>query len=234
MNKVVKLVAIGLGANALFAVAFVGSALMRGAAFHEIPVIGKLAQAPEATPAGPAEELPAPGELQPEKPFPPRRAAQAGVFDVFRLQSPYSNRELAKLVDELKGKILEADLRLADLEEQEEHLAERQEVLDEQFRTLQRMRTDLEEFEAELEARSAEIARDEASAAQRGQERWSTLAGLFAEGDPEELSTRLQDYAPGDAARILHALPEERARQLLAALPEAQWKDYAEAYSAGE
>ena len=38
---------------------------------------------------------------------------------------------------------------------------------------------------------------------------------LIAEGDPEELSTRLQDYAPGDAARILHALPEERARQLL-------------------
>ena len=232
MNKAVKLAAIGLGANALFATTFVGFALMRGAALHEIPLIGKLAAAP--TEVEPATEPPGPEQLDPEKPFPPVRTANAGVFDVFRLEAPYSGRELSKLVDELKSKRMEVERRLAELETLDEHLAERQRVLDEQFRTLQQMRTGLEEFEAELEARAAEVARDEASREQRGAARWSTLAGLFEEGDAEELSTRLMEYEPADAARVLKALPDERARQLLGALPEAQWKDYAEAYSAGE
>ncbi len=232
MNKVVKLAAIGLGANALFAGAFVGFALMRGAALHEIPGIGKLVPPPEAV-----EEVAQPAgteDLEPPRNFPPRRAAGAGVFDVFRLESPYSTRELAKLVEELQAKHMEADMRLADLEALQAHVEERQQTLDEQFRTVQQMRTSLEEYEAELEARAAEVKRDEQSLAQRGGKRWETLAGLFADGDVEELSTRLLEYSPEDAAHILRALPDERARQLLAVLPEAQWKDYAEAFSAGE
>jgi len=230
MNKLVKLALIGVGANAIFAGAFVAFSLMRGAALHEVPLVGKFVDPPaEMDVAEPIETAEA--DLRPERPWPPRRTSQAGVFDVFRLESPYSNRELTNLVDELSAKHMEADRRLEAIQETEGRLAERRTAVEEQFRTVQQMRTALEEYEAELEARASEVARDEASKEQRGAERWSTLAGLFAEGDVDELGPRLADYGADEAAKILRALPEERARQLLSALPEAQWKTYAEAYS---
>lgn len=221
-----------LGGSVLFGGSLVSFALLRGAAPQELPLLGGLLDR-AAQPEAEARRADAQAREENLAPAPPRstRRASLGVFDVFELDSPLTSAELTVLADELKAKRVEADRLLETLREREAHVQERLRTLDEQHATLQRIRTQLESWEAELAARDAELDRDESARAAREAERWGTLAELFADGDPEELSTRLLEYEPEDAARVLAALGAERARALLAALPEARWKDYAEAYS---
>jgi len=59
---------------------------------------------------------------------------------------------------------------------------------------------------------------------------WKKLAVAFEDGEPAELIPRLLQYPPEDAARILDALEDERASELLRAFSPDRSFEYWEAY----
>lgn len=228
MKKILLPLGAGVGALGLFVGAFFVFLSMMGAEMHEVALVGSFFEAP---PEAEAEDDEGPDAPPPEiPPSQPERVASLGVVDVFRIDSPYSASELEQLVRDLKHKTREFDERLAALEDREERLQEREEFLDEKYAALQELRTGLENWEVELNQRQAEVARDEAAEAEREAESWKRLATLFSKGDAAEQSSKLTNYTPEEAARILAALKPTRAKELLDALTGETWKRYAEAF----
>jgi hypothetical protein len=227
MKKPLLYALIGLGALELFLAAMVAFAHVLDAELARLPLIGALfpADVPPAEPAG-AQPEPSPDAITE-----PGRLARLGVLESFSMESPYSASELAELVGELKRRRDEIELRHAELDEREARLESRAELLDEKYADLRELFARLEERAAELDMRAAEIQRDETAASEREASGWRTLAQLFADGEPEDLSARLLGYEPADAARILNQLEPDRAKELLDALPPERWQPYAEAYS---
>jgi flagellar motility protein MotE (MotC chaperone) len=224
MKKIVKLSLIVSGVALGFGAAFAGFARLQGAAWHEIPLAGKLFPAPPAPEEGEVATLEAP------KATPGEARAALAVFDLFRVESPFSTREIQGLVDELKRRARELDQRDAALDERERRAGERSAFLDEQYAALARLRSGLESWEGELAQRAAEVEHKEKVRADEEGQSWVRLAKIFEEGEPEELGRRLESYSPEEAARILHNLKPVRAKQLLDSISGARWKEYAEAY----
>jgi len=248
MNPFVKSSLLSLGGVVLFAGAFVGFAKLRGAEWHEIAVIGaffpkppegepdpSLAEADHESghePGATAEVPPVAREHEPaRKPPPEVRSARLSLLDAFSLESPYTSSQLQALADSLEAKNREAEQRLAAIAEQEQLIADRMEALNEHQGALQELRAKLERMQEELRVRSEELEKDSSLRETREAEEWRARGKLFEEGEAEQLAKRLLAYAADDAAKILVTLEPERARELLDALPEAQWQAYAEAYS---
>ena len=51
------------------------------------------------------------------------------------------------------------------------------------------------------------------------------------EGETEVLIQRLAGFSPEESAKILIRLTPARAKELLDALPNARWREFAEAYA---
>jgi flagellar motility protein MotE (MotC chaperone) len=208
---------------------------------------------PESQPAGPRPEsevaaapvaaAPQPAVVPPTQPAarPPARAG-LGVLSAFSLDSPLSASQLAQLVDDLRT-------ARAALQTEEKALAARQRdadaralLLDERERQIEDRMADLDEIKSELLARELEVRRLETEMAARQSApvdalppgadptALAALAGLFQTGKPDELSKRLLQLSPAEAAPVLRALSDERAAQILNALPTDKWKGYATAY----
>jgi uncharacterized protein YukE len=207
---------------------------MMGAPPHAIPVVGALFPAPAAS----SEETSNTKSLvasetssgTPVEARTERRAASAGLMDVFQIQSPYSSSELETLAAELKRKNADLDARLADVAGREKSVSARAEQLDEHYAELQRLQRALEEREKTLALRESSVTDTDRARFEREQQGWVRLGKLFADGDAAELGTRLAEYAPGDAARILHSLKPARAKELLENVGAAKWREYADAY----
>ncbi len=230
MNKNAKIALYSAGGVGGFAAAYVLFALMMGAPPHAIPVAGALFPAPAETQDEPARTAPVVASEPKSEPKSERRTATAGLMDVFQIQSPYSSTELETLAGELKRKNSDLDMRLAELERREKEASARAEQLDEHYAELQRLQRALEEREKELAGRETTATETDRTRFEREQLGWTRLAKLFADGDAAELGTRLAEYAPGDAARILHALKPARAKELLENVGAAKWREYADAY----
>lgn len=230
MNKNAKIALYSAGGVGGFAAAYVLFALMMGAPPHAIPVVGALFPAPAETQNEPARTAPVIASEPKSEPKSERRTATAGLMDAFQIQSPYSSTELETLAAELKRKNSDLDVRLAELERREKEASARAEQLDEHYAELQRLQHELEEREKELAGRETTAAETDRTRFEREQQGWTRLAKLFADGDAAELGTRLAEYAPGDAARILHALKPARAKELLENVGAAKWREYADAY----
>lgn len=237
MSKFLEIMILALGGLSLFVVAFMGFAASAGVPLDEVAVVGPLfsLRAVETEPA--AEDADA--EDEPDVRIRPALTdlevlqSNLGVIASYRLPAPYSGEELAELVDELKAQRYALDQREQSLDDRETRVTEREETSALQLQALEDMRLRLNEEAQRLEARAAEVNRDEAAQMERETSVWQTRAELFSDGDPEELVGRLMQFSPEDAGRILRKVGPERAKELLAAVPERQWKSYADAYANG-
>jgi flagellar motility protein MotE (MotC chaperone) len=232
MTRTLEIAFMALGSLALFAVAFVGFAAKQGAPLGDLPVVGDLLASEEvAEEDDPEIDLVAEVDRKTD-----RQIVQAGVglLAAYRLPLPFSGEELGRLAGELKARKNELDRRAFALDGRELRIAEREEIQAAQFEALDEMRADLERIELELEQRAAEVARDVSATKERNEASAQTRATLFAEGEPEELVGRLTKFGADDAADILVSLGPERATELLNALPETAWLEYANAYTSAQ
>lgn len=232
MNKNAKIGLYAVGGLFGFGLAYIAFALMLGVQPHAIPVAGAIFPSPpeEKKPES-APVASAPVNTTTEvAATPPKRPMQAGLLDVFQIESPYSGQELENLVGELKRKSKELDQRLLELGDRERRATERAEFLDEQYAELQRLRNGLESWENELELRQGEVDGSEKAREERELAGWVTLGKLFGEGDAAEQGKRLAQYPAADAAKILHTLKPARAKELLDNIGGEKWKEYAEAF----
>jgi len=168
MNSPLKLALSAVAALALFAAAFVGFALARGARPDEIPVVGALF-APRVPTFPPPVASPQPRAPAAAHAASPREsAARASVLDLFQLPSPFEADELAALVDELERKSRDLDARTQDVAAREERAKDRERWLDERTAELARLRTDLEVWKNDLEAREKGLAPPPSTVIQSG------------------------------------------------------------------
>ena len=226
MRRILRIAGLAAAGLSLFGLSFIGFSLASGAPRHEIALIGWLFDPPPDPEEG--EEPPAPEEAPSDLEV---LESRMGALATYSLEPPFTEGELQRMVDEIKGRQLELQRWEEELVEREGRSQERQETVDEQFESLAEMRLRLEEFELELDLREREVERGEAARAEREEAAFLKTAELFKEGDAEELSKRLLEFPSDEAAKILQALGKERARELLAALPDSSWKEYADAYA---
>lgn len=212
------------GGAALFVAAFVGFASSFGARWSDW--MPERATGSDATTAVGAPQARTPEPAKTPEP----RTASAGVLDLFQIDSPYSADELRALADELRDKKRELDRRLTHLGEREQRVEEREGRVAEQFAELAKLREGLDAWQSELATRGLELGSKEQDSARRDSESWTRLAKLLEDGDATELAEKLAQYAPEEAARVLHALKPARAKELLDALDLERWKAFAEAY----
>jgi predicted RNase H-like nuclease (RuvC/YqgF family) len=159
------------------------------------------------------------------------REQKADLFSIFQLESPYSADELRALVDGLKAKNQDAERRLAELTAKEELIRDRLDTIAEREKALERIKTELDQKERELVAREDEVKSEEQKKTDSEEKSAKALGALFGDGDVEVLAPRLASYGSKEAARILVTLDPERAKELLDALPQARWREFAEAYT---
>ena len=228
----------GLGGVTLFGASFAGFAALSGAPMEEVAVIGQFFADPEAMgeEGEPSAEGESEEEAAPRTPRGPKTDAELlesvrGSLAAYDMAPPLSIDNLRVMTEEIIARDMALDLREQQLDEREQTMQEREDALNEQFASMQEMRTHMEAYQLELALRLEEVEASEAEAVASEQAGWAETSRLFAEGDVDEQSARLVLYTPAEAAQILNSLTPERARQLLNAIPDPQWKDYADAFS---
>ncbi len=228
MNKGIEIAVMAVGGLSLFVVAFLGFATMSGTPLSEVAVIGNLFQTAE-----PVEEEEPMLSDDTEPVYTEKQVVDANlsILTAYAFEPPLTSDELQGLVVDLKTAKLAFEERLRGVVERESGVAEREELLGHQFATLEELRAELDRYEAELSMRAAEVGRDKDAGASSAKAQWSEIARLFAQGDAEEMTTRLMQFSAMEAAKILGSLDQERAAALLNALPAESWKEYVDAYS---
>lgn len=231
MNSALKLAALTLASVTVFCGSFVLFAALSGAPMHEIALIGDWFEAPG--PAQDADPLPTDLTSQLEADQRPTRqvvAEATSPLAAFLVPSPFTTEQLESLQGELKLR-LEATRELQqELRDREQELALREEHLEERWQEMERIRNSLLEQDLDLEQRKDELDRDARAQAERERASWQSMAKVFSDGKPKDLVQDLVLFAPDEAARILRALPEERASELIRELPRDRYLEYAEAY----
>jgi len=233
MKPLVKKILLGVGGVGIFTVAFIGFAALSGAPAHELPLIGSMFDPPP-----PEEGVVEDGLETDEVEAPPPRSnmelveANASALGAFVLPSPYSANELSKLEAELETALRQAGARLAKIAERERELDEEERRLSEHRAQLEDFRNQLESYQLELRGREEEVDRDEQVALEREAQSWSEIANFFESGDPKKLVSKLMQFTPEEAAKVLRALDAEQASGLINALPTESYRDYLDAYRA--
>ncbi|MCK6445911.1 MAG: hypothetical protein L6Q99_05910 [Planctomycetes bacterium] len=159
------------------------------------------------------------------------REATADLLGSFKFDSPYTSDELRELVETLEKKNAELDRRMAELATKEELADDRLEAIEDRQKALDAMKTELEELQAELAARAEELQDETEKKTEVEQKSIKALGAMFEDGELDALASRLTTYGPKEAAKILVTLTPERAKELLDALPQAKWREFAEAYT---
>lgn len=232
MTKTIEIAAMALGGVSLFAVCFLGFALLSGTPLADVPLVGSLLRSPELTPpaGAPAQEPPQARERTRSRPE--LVASALGTLGAWSLPSPFRADELAALEDELQAELHEVEVRARALDERERELDERAHTLAERFETLEDLRRQLDTFAQELELRESEVLVAEEARDERQAARWNQLATVLAALDPRAAGERLVAYEPQEAAQALRALPPETAAEILNELGADEWKAYVDAYTA--
>ncbi len=235
MGKFIEILAMVLGGLSIFAVCFLGFAMMSGKSLGSVPVIGG---AIEPDPSEVAANPTTPNNrTASDASNPPKRTpsqvigSTLGVMPAFELPSPYSQVELTNLVNDLKNTRNAIALREKAVGERELEAAERERTLTERFALLDEMRDRLMGFEHELDLREQEIVRDEDAVDQATKLKWAETAGVFTELEPLTAGERIVEYEPEDAAKILRAMDPAVATEILTAIAPEKWKLYLQAYS---
>lgn len=231
------------GGTGLFAAAFLGVALARGAVLREVPPISWFAGAASTdehapgsatapAPTTTAEHAPAP-----EKAKEPRAAVRsapivppmtAGVLGAFVMPSPYDARELNELSRSLKEGLARVAAEEERQKRRERELDDWQSVLQQRAQELTALRQSLEESSgpgSNDKGASNKAAIDKGSAAS-----WRALAPMFEEGEPSEVAERLALLDPDQAAQVLRGLDSDRCAAILNALPKDRYKTFLDAW----
>ena len=237
MGKFIEILAMALGGLSLFAVCFIGFAVMSGKPLSGVPGLGSFLEAPETAAPSEAEGEGATTEAPSTAGQPTKRRTQQviesaiGVMPAFDLPSPFTQVQLTSLVDDLKNTRSDLALREEAVNQREFEATEKERTLNERFQQLDGMRDRLMAFESELDLREQEVVRDEDAAAENAQVKWIETATVFAELEPITAGQRLIEYDPEDAAKILRAMDPTIATEILTVIPEDKWKVYIEAYA---
>jgi hypothetical protein len=238
MNNLLKYVAYGIGAFVLFIGSFLAFASFSDAPMNGLPLIGGMFPQPPEAPGPEKPEAEAPGALENvAKDARPAEevVAQATLpLHAFVLESPLPAAELGHLQAELKSLIRSNELRALELDQHEKELQLRAQHYDERWAELETMRSSLMRSELELEARQTELDRDDAAKAAKEKASWKSVATTFLEGKTKVLVPKLLEYPAPEAAKILRAMPEARAAELLAEIPSDRYVEYSEAYRKAE
>ncbi len=159
--------------------------------------------------------------------------ASLGVLSAWTLPSPYSSSELRVLSEEIKKKHAELEERELSLGRRERAVVEDEGEQKERLKSLEELRAHLESLQAELSERETSVTRLEDSAQASKDSRWSEVAGVIgAIEEPAAAAKKLQEYPPGEAAKVLRALGDDtRAGEILNQVQGKQWKEYLEAYT---
>jgi flagellar motility protein MotE (MotC chaperone) len=248
MNNAAKYALLAVGGLVITFGSFVTFAALSGAPLHEVALIKKFIQAPEeagsehrtsaavdpAHASPQAVEAPGGGRASAEhaERQPSARAIEAsmGALGAFVIPAPYSSEEFSDLQKELREGQKSLRERMARIEARERSLDEWEQSLQQRFDELNEMREQLVQREIEMGLRESEAKRDLESSKATEQQSWKDLAKFFEEGDLADLSAKLAGFQPEEAARILHALPDERASELVNALPAEKYHAYLAAY----
>ncbi len=232
MNQKTKMALFGAGGLVLFLLSFFTVAAVSGTPMHDVAVIGALFSAPEQLGTD-AEEAPRDLVEQLEadrRPEAEVREASASPLRAFLLPSPFSADELSGLQRSLKSRIESTELERSKIARREAELEVRERQLEERWEELVEIRTTLIEETLELGQRSDELERDERVQSERENASWKSMARIFEAGKARDLAQNLTLFGPQEAARILRALSEERASELINEIPRERYLEYAEAY----
>lgn len=237
MKRPVEIALLAAGGVVLFGVCFVSFAMVAGVPLHNVPLIGGLFPGPPEE-AEVAEGEEADSEPRGEAELPTRRNttldivnANVGLLGGFAIPAPYSRGELESLVDELTAREEELARRLDEVGGRERLVEERLLLLETQSEELQTLRDEIDVRAAELELRALELRRDEESISADDAVRFANLAALYADGDLEQAASDLQEMTADEAARILRNLEDDRALEILRAMPAEARRNYSEAWA---
>lgn len=247
MLKPLEIALIGVGGLSLFSVCFVGFASVAGVPMHTLPVVGSLYEEPLADHDEPAAVIPDPtaggvrassstmGQAE-------RRVVQDAVASLasWTLPPPFEIEELGRLVEDLREGRDELGRRKDLLDSREVQIADEYDRLQKRSLELDQMRRDLEQREgdlardrAEIEQLAQDLDRSDLVRDEQVDNELLRKSLLFKSGDIDEAAERLTAFPANEAALILHKLgDEDRAIDILNALPREQWKEYVDAFSA--
>lgn len=231
MNSALKYAALTFASVVVFCGSFVIFAALSGAPMHEIALIGDWFEPPQAegSEAPMVEDLT--GELEADERSSRQVLSEAtSPLAAFLVPSPFSTQQLESLQGELKQRLDATRALQSQLREREQDLVLREEQLDERWQEMERIRNALLEQDMDLDQRQEELDRDERAQAERERASWQSMARVFSEGKAKDLVQDLVLFAPDEAAKILRALPDERASELIREIPRERYLDYAEAY----
>lgn len=229
MSKIGSKVVWVAGGSVVFAAAFLGVALVRGAPLSEIPPFRWFAAAePAADPAHDSPPAPAASTPEPQAPATPIVTTMtAGVLGAFVMPSPYDARELHDLDVRLREKLASVAAEEERLKRREQELADWQTLLQLRAQELADLRASSGDPAASA-GTEADVPGKGLTAATAAS--WRALAPLFADGDPGEISERLGQLDPEEAAQVLRGLDPERCAEILNAMPKERYKAFLDAW----
>lgn len=256
MSSILKIALLAVGGVTVFGGSFVGVALVSGRKPHEIPLLKSFVHKPEAPrsehggdhrtdPATgtdthepeTATHDPAPPDHEPEAGHarPPHHADEAipttaSVLGAFVMPAPFDGSELAQMQSKLALRLEQVEVTLAAARDKARELDERERALNGREKELQELKNELDTRSKELTMREMELGRDAEAAAAQEEKSWKDLAVFFQDGKAKDLVKKLVTFTPADAAKILHELDDERAVELVNALPQDQYKTFLDAY----
>lgn len=237
MNKIIEILAIALGGLSLFAVCFLGFAVMSGQSMENVPVIGELL-ADEEQGDGDPNQASKPSKPSMDKSDTEIVESTVSVLQHWSMPSPFSASELNDLAEEMKARSARLDQWEQELDAAEAAVAEEKQTLSERRESLEALQQRLEEYERELSLRAQEVERSEDDAAQRLSRKWSVIASVIENGELEgqRAVEAMAEYEPEEAAQILRHLDAARASVILGAMQKHEglkkpWTEYMEAYS---
>jgi hypothetical protein len=246
MLKPVELALLGLGGTSLFSVCFLGFASVAGVPMHTLPVVGAFFPAPEVPEAEPPEpEEPDPTDsesLTPQRRLSndERRMLESNIASLasWVLPPPLDAKEINDLVAELRDANSDLGRREQELELREAQIAEQMLALGQRASVLEQMRAELDSREDALEQRRLQLEqlagtlqRTDLVRTESADRELTRKAMLFAEGDAADVASRIVAYPADEAAAILDKLEDQRAIEILQALPQDKWQEYSDAYA---
>ncbi|MEO0662541.1 MAG: hypothetical protein AAFZ87_13475 [Planctomycetota bacterium] len=227
MNKILKMLAYGIGGLMLLIGSFVTYSALTGTPMHEMKAVGGMfpeeVEADVAPLDGDGAPLPEPEVERESDRRSPRQVYETAStpLGAFALSDPFSAEELRTLERRLQTKLDALALRSRELDERERQIEADRRHIDDLYADFISLKTSLIEQEAENDAASAEVARDARIVDEKRAATYREMAKLFEDTKAVDAARLLTSvYGPEEAALILTQLDDDRVRELIASIHE--------------
>lgn len=237
MNKILKILAYGLGGIGLLTASFLVFASLGGVPLSTLPVVGGFFPTPPEKEAAPPEPATVEAQIDEDR-RPPEQVLNTTTSPLytFTISDPWSATELEALESSLEAQMAKLKERERDLIERERDMDERARQYDRLFTELEVLRSNLLDQSDEAAALRAEEERAIQAAEAQRLESLKRAATLYADGDAKQAGRMLLDaYDAREAGDILSLLDPERAAELVSAIHKSadaqEYRAITEAYS---